>query len=800
GTTSFDRTNYFASFAANDDNLRWYLSWQADAMLNSFIARSDLDTEMTVVRNEMERGENEPGRILIERTMAAMFQWHNYGKTVIGARSDVENVDIARLQAFYRQHYQPDNATLIVSGRFDPALTLGWVAQSFGPLARPQRALQPTYTLDPPQDGERAVTLRRAGGSPLVYVAFHAPAGASEDFAALTLLSWIIGDPPAGRLHQRLVEKQLAASSFGFSWALAEPGAVFLGAQLAPGQDVDKARAEMLATIDSVLTEPVTSEELERARIQWLNYWERGFTNPESIGVQLSDAIGQGDWRLYFLARDRVRALTLEGVQQAAARWLRRDNRTVAVYLPTDKPERAPAPQRADFAAAVRDYRGDPAAAAAETFDATPAHLDARTQTATLASGLKLALLPKGTRGRLVQARLRLHHGDETSLRGQSTAGGFAARLLDKGGAGMTRAQISDQFDRLRADVGFFSDDQGLGVNITTVREHLPATLALVGRLLREPAFPPPALEELRRQSLAAIERQRKEPGDQIANLLGRHGNPYPRGDLRYLGTFDERVTNVGAVTIDQVRSFHRRFYSAATAEFSAVGDFDAAAVRQALEQAFGDWRQPADGPLPYVRAPRPLFEPAPQRFVVVTPDRQNAELRLVLRLPLNDRDADYPALLMANRLLGGDTSSRLWTRVREQDGLAYDVGSFIDWSATDAHSRFIATASFAPQNQARVETALREETARALKDGFTQAELDAARAGLLNARRLGRAQDGAVASVLVRNLHLGRNFAQAQQDDDAISALTLAQVNAALRKHIDPARWAIAWGGDFKP
>jgi zinc protease len=172
GTTWFDRTNYFASFAANDEQLRWYLAWQADAMVNSFIAKADLDTEMTVVRNEMESGENNPFRVLLQKAMASMYQWHNYGKSTIGARSDVENVDIARLQDFYRKHYQPDNATLTVTGMFDPAKVLQWVAESFGPIPKPTRVLAPTYTLDPVQDGETTVTVRRVGGTPVLLRAF----------------------------------------------------------------------------------------------------------------------------------------------------------------------------------------------------------------------------------------------------------------------------------------------------------------------------------------------------------------------------------------------------------------------------------------------------------------------------------------------------------------------------------------------------------------------------------------------------------------------------------------------------
>src|SRR5262245_23762748 len=181
GSTWVDRTNYFASFSANDDNLRWYLGWQADAMVNSFKARKNLDTGRTVVRNEMEMGENDPGRILFEKTLATMYQWHNYGKSTIGARSDVENVDIGRLQAFYRTYYQPDNATLIVSGKFDPARVMGWIDHAFGRIAKPKRTLPRLYTIDPVQDGERSVTLRRVGGTPQALLGYHIPPGAHPD-------------------------------------------------------------------------------------------------------------------------------------------------------------------------------------------------------------------------------------------------------------------------------------------------------------------------------------------------------------------------------------------------------------------------------------------------------------------------------------------------------------------------------------------------------------------------------------------------------------------------------------------
>jgi zinc protease len=484
---------------------------------------------------------------------------------------------------------------------------------------------------------------------------------------------------------------------------------------------------------------------------------------------------------------------------------LRKDNRTVGIYVPTAAPERAPLGQRVDVAALVKDYRGDATTAQAEAFDPTPANLDARTQISNLnagpgTTGMRLALLPKGTRGNVVHARLRLRYGNEQSLRGLGTVANMAGALIDKGGAGMTRQQIADAFDRLQAEVGFSASDQTLTVGITTKRVNLPEVIALVGRLLREPAFTPQSLDELQRQYLAGLERQRKEPGAVVSNRLARLANPYPRGDLRYASTFEETEEDVKAVTPARLRDFHRRFYSAGLGEFSAVGDMDTAAVQQALAKALGGWTQPAAGPEAFARVPRPLVKVPPQRFLERTPDKANAVLLGQLALPLSDRHPDYPALLLANAIFGDTNNSRLWRRIRGAEGLSYSVWAGANFSPLDDNSIWTVNAIFAPQNLAKVETAFNDELAKSLKDGFTEAELSEARNGLLNSRRLGRSQDPAVADRLMSNLYLGRTWAVTQALDEALATVTLAQVNAAWRKTMDPQRLVMGWGGDFKP
>ena len=795
GSTSFDRTNYTASFSANEDNLRWYLGWLADSMVNSNIARADLDSEMTVVRNEMESGENKPSRILIQRTMAAMHDWHAYGRSVIGARSDVENVDIPRLRAFYKQYYQPDNATLIVSGKFDTAQVLKWVADSFGAIPKPARALPTMYTLDPVQDGERQVTLRRSGGAPLLVAAYHVPAGSHPDFAAVEMLAQVLGDVPSGRLHKQLTEKQLASSTFAFAWSLADPAVMFVGAELAPGQDMDKARRALLDVTESLAKAPISAEELQRARTQWLNGWEQNFTDPENVGLSLSEAIALGDWRLFFLGRDQVRDVTLADLQRVAEAYLRPSNRTLGSYIPTDAPQRAPALAKVDVAQVLQQFKPQAAAAAVEAFEATPANIDARTQRFEY-GGLKAAVLSKPTRGGAAQAVLSLRFGDEKTLFGQAAAAEAVGRLLDKGTATLTRQQVQDRLDALKTEISIQPGAGGVNVSLSSRREHLAEAVALVAELLRRPAFPADAFDEYKRQTLTRIEAARKEPSAVAGNALARLGNPYPRGDVRYARSFDEQIEDLNALTLDQVRAFHARFYGARLAQFGAAGDIDLPPLQQALRAGFGDWNAGE----PFTRVPQPLLPSKGETLRLVTPDKQNADLRARAPVALADTDADYPALTLANHLLGSGGSSRLWTRIRETEGLSYSVYSQIAWNNFEPNSSWLAGAIFAPQNRAKVETALREELVRALKDGFSAKELDAARNGLLSFRRLSRAQDDVLASQLASNLYLGRSFEISASVDAALAAATPDQVNAALRKYLKPESIDMVFAGDFKP
>jgi zinc protease len=794
GTTSLDRTNYFASFATNDETLAWYLGWLADAMVNSHVAKADLDTEMTVVRNEMESGENSPGRILFEKTLATMYQWHGYGRSTIGARGDVEGVDIERLRAFYRTWYRPDNATLIVAGRFDPARVRAIVEEAFGPIPRPAAPLPRLPTLDPVQDGEREVVLRRVGGSASLLVGYHGVPAAHPDHAAVELLTQVLADEPAGRLHQRLTQAGLAARTWGWAAGLHDPGFIVFGAQLAPGQDLAAARQALLRALETLADEPVTAEELERARTRWLNAWDQGYTDPEQVGLALSESVAQGDWRLVFLLRDRVREVSLAQVQRVAQERLLPANRTLGSFVPTPTPVRAPAPAAVDVAAQLQGFRPRAAEAGAEAFAATPQAIEGRVQRAQV-GGLRVALLPKGTRGAVVQAELQLRVGDADSLRGLGVTAGVMADLLGKATAARSRQRIQDRLDELRAEVSFEFSRGLLSAQMRARRESFPALLELVAEMLRQPVFDATLLDESVRQQLAALARARTEPGAIVAQAVERHGNPYPRGDLRHAPSFDETEADLRALTPAALRTFHARFVGAGLGVFTAVGDFDPAAARGVLERAFAGWTAP-QAP---ARVERPLWTPPPARLVFETPDKQNASLRMRQGLALTDRADDYPALLLANYLLGQGGQSRLWLRIREREGLSYDVGSWIEWNPWEPGSWWQIRAIFAPDKLSAVETALREEMERALREGFSPQEVAEGQGALMNLRRLSLAQDDVLAQVLARQTWLGETMARHAEISAAIEALTPEQVGAALRRHLRPDAAVKAVGGDFR-
>ncbi len=799
GTTWLDRTNYFETFSASDTNLVWALDLEADRMVHSKIAKKDLETEFTVVRNEFELGENDPGSILLERTISTAFLWHNYGHSTIGARSDIEEVPIERLQAFYHRYYQPDNAMLVIAGKFDTKRALALVQDRFGRIPRPDRSgvlrIYPTYTVEPTQDGERSVTLRRVGDVQVVDAVYHVPSGVHPDYAAIDVLTRVLGDAPSGRLYTALVESKKAASVSAFGFQLREPGVLVLSADVREGDPVDSARVAMLRAVDEVISRPPTAEEVERAKSALLRGIELGLNNSARVGLELSEWASMGDWRLLFIHRDRIRQVTPADVQRVAATYLKPSNLTLGVFVPTPKPDRTEVPPTPDVVALVKDYKGDTARTAGEAFDPSPATIEQRTARSVLPGGLKLALLPKRTRGGTVTASLALHFGAEQGLMNRSVDAELAADMLMRGTKHHTRQQLKDELDRLKAQVQVFGSATGANVRVETIHDNLPAVLDLVGEILTEPSFDSTEFATLRQENLAQLEQQKSEPTTLGSIAYGRYINPWPKGHPRYTPTIEEQVAGYTAATLAGARDFYHDFYGANNGELAVVGDFDPAAVTAVARKYFAEWKSRQ----PYQRIPSVYRDRPATTVSIETPDKANAFFLAGMNLPVRDDNPDYPALVLGNYMLGGGfLNSRLAVRIRQKEGISYGVGSQLSASAQDSAGQFVTFAIYAPENAARLDAAFHEELDRAVKDGFTPDEVAKAKAGYLQQRELGRAQDGSLAGTLATYLYLDRTLAFDADFERRMAAVTPDQVNAALRRYVDPSKITTVKAGDF--
>jgi zinc protease len=811
GTTDVDRTNYFETVNASEENLRWALGLEAERMVNMRIEKPLLDTEMTVVRNEFERGENNLVRILEERVLSTAYLWHNYGKSTIGSRADIERVPIDRLAAFYRKYYQPDNAFVTVAGQIDPSRTLALIGSTLGAIPRPSRTLDQTYTVEPAQDGERSVELRRVGRGRNLMLAYHGPAMAHPDAAALEVMSGILtGRGGTGRLDKALVETRKALSvNMSFS-ELHDPGFALITASLGDDQSLADAKQTILDTIAGLVREAPASEEVDRARTRLLQAMDRTMANSQQLAMQLNEVIASGDWRLLFTNYEEIRRVTPADVARVAALYFKDSNRTVGTFVPDAAPDRTTVPDAPPIDALLKSYTPDVHVETGEAIDPSPAAIERRVRRTVLSrapGGFRLAMLPKQTRGNRVQALLTLRFGDERSLAGKSAAAQVTEALLMRGTKSKSRQQLQDEMQKLNATIsvgggGGFGRGGGGGrapggviATLSTTSENLIPSLRLAVEILREPALPASDFEQIRRQDIAQIERGRTEPGTLVSQTLQSHLSEFPRGDVRHVPTIDEEIEDLNAVTLDMVRAFHQQFFSASHGELVVVGAFDPAAIEKAAGELLAAWNSAT----PYARIVNSFAPVAPINTKIETPDKQNAQLSAGLRLRMRDSDPDYPAMVLANYMFGGGgLTSRFPDRARNREGLSYSVASSFTAPVDGEAAAFSASAIANPANVPKLEASFVDELNRTLREGFTAAELTRAKASLRDERIGSRSSDGGLLNLIAARESYGRTLEWDAQLDARIQALTLEQVNAAFRRYVDPAQVSIVKGGDF--
>lgn len=786
--TEVDHTRYYQTHLPGDENLRVALAIEADRMTQVRFRQSDLSREFQVVRNELELADSEPRDILLRRIHHAAFSVHSYGRDPIGTRSDIERVSIARLQAFYARHYRPDNAHLIVAGPIAIDQTLGLIVELFGKIRAVGPPPERTYTEEPPQDGERYVTVRRVGKLPLVGLYYHTAAAADPDQAALLALADILTRPGSGRLYKALVEAGLAVQVSSESEQRSEPGGLLVLTELRSGGDPAKVTQVMTSLIEELAQKGITTEELRRFQARALVNHERLLRSPGDLAHTLGIFATLSDYRLVFLLRDRIQKLTVEEVKQAAQRYLSRQNRTVGQFIPADQPPPKHARPPVDASSLFQHFHGGPQVQPGEPFAQTPRAIAQRVITRKLATGMQLIMVPKKTRGQHVELALHLSLGSAETLRGKEAAIGLLAPLLLRGSKQLDHQHFLDELDRHKAELLASSDgglpglvSQQLDMAGSTVRDELPALLGLLHEVLTSPRLAPEEFERIRQQALASCEDQTHNPMAQALIKLVRYSSPWPSSDPRYLPTTSEQITRLLAVTLDDLRTLAAELLGGEHATLVVVGDFDPEAVSQQVSKLFSSFVAKR----PFVRLARPFQAVSPSSLTVQLPDRDSSAVATLLPFALKDSSPDYPALLLWQQIFGGNTTARLNQRLRERDGLSYEVRSSLRIPTLDDNAYLAALATSAPQNGNAALRAMTEEIKLLLDKGPTEAELVQAKQGYDRQLDAMITDDDDLAMLLARLSAVGRDIRYLDELRAKVRSVTLPELLLAAQRHL---------------
>lgn len=798
GTTWFDRTNYYEVFPSSDENLKWSIEMEADRMINSTILQTDLDKEFSVVRNEFEIGENNPDGVLQDRILSSAYLWHNYGNSTIGSKEDIERVKANTLRVFYEKYYQPDNSTLIIAGKFDEQKALQYVGQYFGAIPRPKRVLDKTYTIEPAQDGEKYVELKRAGDSKNVGALYHTVSYADKDYAAIDALGEILTADPSGYLYKTLVETQKVSNIYFWQPSVRDASFIYFGVAVPNDKDVYATKDIVRSELDKITTTKYTDQDVSRAKAKIIKQIEAVKNNTISYAINLTEIIGAGDYRLGYLYRDAVEKLTKEDIQRVAEKYFRPNNRTVGVFIPSKDEVRVKANEYTDeqLLALTKDYKGKALEKEAAPFEASIKNLKQNLVEGKLTNGIKYGLIKKEIKGGKVQASFKFPVSNEKDLTGKNDIAGILAQLLKTGTKTQTKEQIQDKLDQLKSSINFNFSRQTLSVSVNTYKEHFKEVMGILADLLANSTFPENELTKTISEYNTYLESSLNDPQAVAFTEISRITTKYPKGSIFYTPTIQEQIDAFKKIKQAEIVDFYTNFLGGNNGIGSVVGDLDAKTTGEILESTFGKWNSKSK----YEIAQPAYFETQKLDKDIITPDKENAVALGRISFKMDRQNPDYPAFVMANEILGsgGFLSARIPMRLREKEGISYGAGSFIDVPITNDAAAWTYYAFLNPTKKNAVETAAKEEIAKALKDGFTAEELKSNLVSWQNERKTRLGVDYTLMELVNTYLQYGITLDDYDQLETKVKALKVDEVNKVLKKYLTLDKMTSVYAGDF--
>ncbi len=796
-TTWMDRTNYFELLPS--EHLETAIAIEADRMRHAFLNDEDRQPEMTVVRNEFERGENDPFDALDKNIWATAYQAHPYHHSTIGWRSDIENVSTERLQEFYDTYYWPNNATVTIIGDFETDEALKLVKKYFGRHKSSPKEIPEMYTTEPKQEGPRRLSIKRVGETGIVGIAHKSPSGLKEDTYSLQVLSKILGGGKSSRLYKKIVDKGLATGMFMWDFPFKDNGLFITYVFMTPGTDHAEVEKIVLDEYDNIKKKGVSKNEIERAKAQINSEMAFSRDGSYSIASALNEAIAIGDWRFYTTYNNKIAAVTAEDIKRVANTYLQEDQSTTGYFIPENQggsEEGTPGPAKVHQPLNVRPENISPAAnngmGLSQKRKKTKKQLSISEQikTSNPVNGLQLKTLKTSVQD-VVTITGSILGGDQFSPKDNAVVSDLTADMLDEGTKKHTKFEISELLESVGANLNFSSDKYRLRFSAHCLKQNVPLVIELLGEQLRYPVFNENDLENLKKRRVGSLKRAnentRTRADGEFRRIL------YPEGHPNYSMPIDDEIADVEKTTVGDLKKFHKN-YGLGNMTIVAVGDVDKTALKASLKKAFGDWEQ---SKLSMTEITSKAYDVGDVTEYVTMEDKTSVDVFFGVPIGIDRNHPDYYALMVGNYILGGNFSARLMQKVRDEKGLTYGIYSSVRGVNNGSDGYWNAWGTFSPDLLKEGKEATIEQIKLWVKN-VTEEELNAKKETITGSFKVGLATTGGLASQILTNVEQGYPDTMLNEYPNIINKLTLDQVNKAIKKYISPDKLVIVAAGSI--
>jgi len=791
-----DRTNYYANIPS--DKLELAIHIESDRMRNALILDEDRKSEMTVVRNEFEQGENDPTSALDKEMWATAYLAHPYHHSTIGWKSDIENMPIEKLKEFYNVFYWPNNAVVSVIGDFDKTNTLQLIKDYFGKISRSPHEIPKVYTEEPEQQGPRRVIVKRAGQLGVVGVGFKSPPGLHEDAFEFLIIENILTAGKTSRLYKSIIDKNLGVSAATGYVPFKDAGLFPIYVTLAPGVKHEDVEKVVLDEIEKLKNEGVTKEEVDRAINQISAQTIYGRDGSFSIADQLYEFIAKGDWTAYVTFLDKIKLITPEDVQKVAKQYFVEDKSVTGYFIPKSGGEETAEVGASNFIKKESDlnYRNS----GEEFFETGNENSTTTSENQNAILQNDISQNPSPAKGREVKREkiagidvvtVKTGVQDVVTFTGSFIAGDYyspenncavadlTARMLDKGTTKNDKFALAEKLGNMGAQIAFGVGTHTVTFNGKCLKKDVEEVINLLAEQLRNPAFSEEEFNKLKTQFAGQMKQNLDDPNTQAFNELNRI--LFPEGHPNHTPKTETIIADIEKTTLAEVKDFYKNFYGPESMIFVAVGDIDNSQIQKAIKTSFGGW---SGG----IRSKQ--FDIAPKvngtQSVVTIKDKASAALMVGQATQLKKSDPDYIPLYFANYVLGGNFTARLMFKIRDDEGLTYGIFSF-HTNDIQADGGWYIQGAFNPSLLQKGLQSTYKEIKSWIENGITAEELENKKSTIVGQFKVQLSTTNGIANQIHSFLQRGFDVDYLEQYPKLIESLTLEQVNNAIKKYIKP-------------